>query len=99
MILIKFYIGVTDNNWFNYLKSINPDEVNFWQPGGSTNFKVLHPSELFLFKLHSPLNYIVGGGFFVRHAILPVSLAWDAFENKNGLPDYNSFLTKILLYR
>ncbi|MHB8064372.1 MAG: hypothetical protein ACYDG2_17365 [Ruminiclostridium sp.] len=32
---MKIYVGVTDNNWYNYLSNIQPpDEVNFWQPSG-----------------------------------------------------------------
>jgi len=46
------------------------------------SFKAIGPYDLFLFKLHSPLNYIAGGGLFVRYATLPVSLAWDAFREK-----------------
>lgn len=82
---MKAFVGVTDNNWFSFL-SQQPgiDEVNFWQPSGKTLFKSLSPGELFLFKLHSPLNYIAGGGFFAHSSILPVSLAWEAFGVKNG---------------
>src|ERR1035438_2806171 len=29
---MKYYIGVTNNNWYDYLKKIKPDEVNFWRP-------------------------------------------------------------------
>jgi len=36
--------------------------VNFWQPSGKQQFRALAPGELFLFKLHSPDNFIVGGG-------------------------------------
>jgi putative restriction endonuclease len=54
---------------------------------------------MFLFKLHSPLDYIAGGGFFVRHSFLPVSLAWEAFGNKNGTTDYYTFLQAIYRYR
>lgn len=96
---MKIYIGITDNNWYNYLANIQPDEVNFWQPGGKQVFKILEPNGLFLFKLHSPLNYIAGGGFFVGHAFLPISLAWEAFENKNGTSDYFSFRQAIYKYR
>ena len=74
---MKFFVGVTDNNWYNYLANSRPDEVNFWQPGGRQSFKAIEPNDLFLFKLHSPLNYISGGGFFVRYVSLPVSLAWE----------------------
>ncbi|PKM81034.1 MAG: restriction endonuclease [Firmicutes bacterium HGW-Firmicutes-14] len=96
---MKFYIGVTDNNWYNYLSNNKPDEVNFWRPRSSQVFKVLQPNDLFLFKLHSPLNFVTGGGFFVRYSSLPVSLAWEAFGNKNGTPDYHSFLSAIYKYR
>jgi len=30
---MKLWIGITDNNWFKYISSIQPDEINFWQPG------------------------------------------------------------------
>lgn len=96
---MKFYVGVTDNSWYRYLNGLRPDEVNFWQPGGRHIFKAIEPQEMFLFKLHSPLNYIVGGGFFVRHSFLPVSLAWEAFWNKNGTEDEKSFLRAIHKYK
>lgn len=96
---MKLYIGVTDTDWYNFLSGIRPDEVNFWQPRGRQAFRVLETNDLFLFKLHSPLNYIAGGGFFVRHSFLPVSLAWEAFENKNGAPGFLSFSNAIYKYR
>ncbi|MEX0680807.1 MAG: hypothetical protein WD097_05450 [Balneolales bacterium] len=37
-----------------------------------------------MFKLHSPNNFITGGGFFVLHSLLPLTLAWDAFGEKNS---------------
>ncbi|MBB6734051.1 HNH endonuclease [Cohnella zeiphila] len=96
---MKFYIGVTDYNWFRYLANEQPDELNFWQPGGRQSFKAIQADDLFLFKLHSPNNFIVGGGFFVRHSFLPVSLSWEAFGNKNGTSDYLSFRNAIHKYR
>jgi putative restriction endonuclease len=60
-------------------------------PSGSRQFKLLEPGEPFLFKLHSPRNFIVGGGFFVRHTALPCSLAWSAFGVKNGVADAVAF--------
>ncbi|NTZ16339.1 HNH endonuclease, partial [Paenibacillus sp. JMULE4] len=53
---MKFYIGVTDHNWFQYLANEQPDELNFWQPGGRQSFKAIQTNDLFLFKLHSPNN-------------------------------------------
>lgn len=97
---MRFRVAVTDNSWFNFLSNLSPlpDEVNFWQPSG-TSFRAIDPGELFLFKLHSPLNYIVGGGFFVRHSVLPLSLAWEAFEQKNGTKDFESFHARIIHFR
>jgi putative restriction endonuclease len=45
------------------------------------------------------LNFIAGGGFFVRHVFLPLSLAWEAFESKNGTSDYLAFRNAIYKYR
>lgn len=95
---MKFWVGVTDKNWFDYLASINPDEVNFWKPGGR-GFGAIDVGSPFLFKLHSPINKIVGGGFFIRAEQLPLSLAWDAFENKNGSSNLNDFRNSINNYR
>ncbi len=97
---MNFFIGVTDNEWFELLSS-NPeiDEVNFWQPSGGRSFKTLNPGEPFLFKLHSPLNFIVGGGFFAHFSILPTSLAWDAFEEKNGAENYEQMRQRIIKYK
>lgn len=96
---MKVWVGVTDEGWFNYLRSRNPDEVNFWQPSGGREFRVLQSGEPFLFKLHSPKNYVVGGGFFVRYSSLPCSLAWEAFGIKNGVGAYAEFLARIRKYR
>jgi putative restriction endonuclease len=80
---MKFYVGVTDKIWFDNLRYSQSEEVNFWQPGGRTRFRALNEGDLFLFKLHSPHDYIVGGGVFVYSNILPVSLAWRAFGEIN----------------
>jgi hypothetical protein len=37
---VKFYAGVTDHDWFDYLRSLSSvDEVNFWQPSPGNHFK------------------------------------------------------------
>src|SRR5215469_8259641 len=61
---VRTYVGVTDNDWFRFLKD-RPDitEVNFWQPSGGREFRVLMPGEPFFFKTHYPHNKVVGGGF------------------------------------
>lgn len=98
--MVKLYVGVTDYDWFRFLSAI-PDvaEVNFWQPGGKTQFKALQPGELFLFKLHSPRNFIVGGGIFGHSTILPVSMAWDAFGIGNGASSLEQMRQRIGYYK
>ncbi|NBC05362.1 MAG: HNH endonuclease [Bacteroidetes bacterium] len=96
---MKFFLAVTDDNWFHFLAHHEPDEVNFWRPSSTTNFKAIPEGAPFLFKLHSPNNYVVGGGFFVRHSILPLSLAWDAFGIKNGAATYDAFRQLIMKLR
>ncbi|MBI2088266.1 MAG: HNH endonuclease [Deltaproteobacteria bacterium] len=97
---MKLWVGVTDNDWYRFLsRLLNVDEVNFWQPGGSSQFRGLRPGELFLFKLHSPENFIAGGGFFAHSSLLPVSLAWEAFGEKNGAATFEEMRSKIVQYR
>ncbi|MEK9178875.1 MAG: HNH endonuclease [Patescibacteria group bacterium] len=96
---MKFWVGVTDNEWFNFLSKLSPDEVNFWQPSGNFAFEAIKTGELFLFKLHSPLNYITGGGFFVRYSRIPLSMAWEAFGEKNGVASFEILRAKIMKYR
>ena len=95
---MKMYVGVTDGNWFNSLKERNAAEVNFWKPS-ATNFKALNKNDLFLFKLHSPNNFIVGGGFFVHFSILPSFLAWQAFGENNGAKSLEELNKRLKLYR
>lgn len=97
---MKLYIGITDNDWYRFLTRLpDVEEVNFWQPGGGSQFRALQPGEFFLFKLHSPQNYIAGGGFFAHSSLLPVSLAWDAFGQSNGAATFEEMRSKIVQYR
>ena len=97
---MKLYVGVTDNDWYRFLSQLpNVDEVNFWQPRGSSQFRALQPGELFLFKLHSPENFIAGGGFFTHSSLLPLSWAWDSFGEKNGAATLLEMRSKITRYR
>lgn len=59
---MQMYVGITDYDWFEFLKSKNAKEVNFWKPG-TQPFKALEENDLFLFKLHAPRDYIVGGRY------------------------------------
>ncbi len=81
---MKFWVGVTDNTWFDHLANRGLEEVNFWQPSATPPFKGAPMGMPFLFKLKQPNNHIAGGGFFVTYSRLPVSLAWQVFGEKNG---------------
>lgn len=97
--MVSIFVGVTDNDWFDFLSARQVDEVNFWAPSGRTNFRALQPGELFLFKLHAPNNFIVGGGIFSHASLLPLSLAWEAFEEKNGVASAGEMRQRIGRYR
>jgi putative restriction endonuclease len=96
---VKLVVAVTDRDWFDHLSQRGDlAEVNFWAPSGTT-FKALEPGELFLFKLHAPNNFIVGGGVFAYATNLPCSLAWDAFGEANGAPTLFAMRERIRRYR
>jgi putative restriction endonuclease len=97
---MQAYIGITDRDWFDLLRSLPQlDEVNFWQPSGNRQFRALNPGELFLFKLHSPYDYIVGGGLYAHSSLLPISLAWETFGVSNGARNLAEMRTRVEKYR
>ena len=95
---MRFWVGITDGDWFETLHRLRPDEVNFWQPSDRPP-RTMEPGWPFLFKLHSPRNYIVGGGFFVRFTALPCFVAWDAFGEKNGATSLAELVARTARYR
>ncbi|MBX9829136.1 MAG: HNH endonuclease [Xanthobacteraceae bacterium] len=96
---VRLIVAVTDGDWFDQLRQqSNLTEVNFWSPS-ATNFRALQPGELFLFKLHSPDNFIVGGGVFAHANSMPCSLAWEAFKEANGARSLSDMRSRIARYR
>ena len=96
---MRLFVGVTDDQWFHLLAGHTEwKEVNFWRPSG-LGFQALGEGELFLFKLHAPHHFIVGGGFFARALRLPLSLAWEAFRKANGVEDLPTMRRRIARYR
>ena len=89
---MKFWVGVTDNDWYAFLASRGLDEVNFWQPSATPPFTNAPVGMPFLFKLKRPNNHIAGGGFFVTYSTLPISLAWEVFGEKNGAATIDDLL-------
>jgi HNH endonuclease len=97
---MKLYVGITDYDWFRLHSSkAFVEEVNFWKPSSQLGFKVLQWGEPFLFKLHAPRNFIVGGGFFTKFLKLPVSLAWQTFGEANGARSLEEVRIRIAKYR
>jgi putative restriction endonuclease len=97
---MNFFVAVTDYDWFQLHASKSyVDEVNFWRPSAEATFKALKTGELLVFKLHSPRNFIVGGGFFTRFVQLPISLSWDAFGERNGARSLSEMRDRIAKYR
>jgi putative restriction endonuclease len=97
---MRFWVGVTDYDWFTmHASHAGVDEVNFWKPSDKGTFKALPVGGLFLFKLHSPRNYIAGGGFFAKFLRIPLSLAWDAFGEANGAATLFEMRQRISKYR
>lgn len=96
---VSLVVAVTDGDWFDFLRRRpNLPEVNFWAPSPA-NFRALSPGELFLFKLHSPRNFIVGGGIYTYSNTLPWSLAWEAFGEANGASSAEQMRHRIARYR
>jgi len=96
---MNLYLGVTDHSWYQFLRKQQPDEINFWQPGGRARFRVLEQGAPFLFKLKAPYHAIGGVGWFAFNSILPLSEAWRHFGVKNGVPSYSDLQRKITGYR
>jgi putative restriction endonuclease len=96
---VRIVVAVTDRDWFDHLRQqADLTEVNFWSPSPKS-FRALQPGELFLFKLHAPINMIVGGGVFASATTMPLSLAWEAFGASNGVRSLAEMRSRILRYR
>jgi putative restriction endonuclease len=96
---VKLVVAITDLDWFESLRNRSDlTEVNFWAPSGAA-FRALEPGEVFLFKLHAPHNFIVGGGVFTWANSFPCSLAWEAFGQANGAASLEQMRARIIRYR
>jgi putative restriction endonuclease len=96
---IQAFVAVTDNDWHTFLRSRGElDEVNFWRPTATTPTRLPVGTPWF-FKAKAPVNAIVGGGFFAHYSSMPISVAWDAFGEKNGAHDFRTFEKALLRLR
>jgi putative restriction endonuclease len=96
---VRLVVAVTDRDWFEHLRR-QPDlaEINFWSPSPKA-FRALQQGELFVFKLHAPVNMIVGYGVFAFANVMPLQLAWEAFGPANGAGSFSEMRDRILRYR
>lgn len=96
---MRAFVGVTDGDWYAFLRD-RPDlsEVNFWRPG-RTPFKAIGVGEPFLFKTHHPHDRLVGGGFFSGFQHLRLSEAWRFFGPANGCESLAQMHARIGFYR
>lgn len=92
---MRFWAGVTDNRWYQFVSHRGFDEVNFWQPSARAPFTGLPEGTPFLFKLKRPNHHIAGGGHFVRYTRLPLVTAWEVFGEQNGASSIQDFLALI----
>ena len=96
---MKIYVGLTDWSWFDYLRSSDCNEVNFWKPSGAP-FKALQEGDLFLFRTKAAHGgKIVGGGFFTKYLTMTVDWAWRAFGTENGVHNLAELSDRISSYR
>jgi putative restriction endonuclease len=91
---VRGFVAVTDISWLGFLQTLGQsDEINFWRPTATaSNHAVGTP---WFFKAKSPVNAIVGGGFFSHYTELPVSMAWQTFQEKNGVPSLAALLASL----
>jgi len=96
--MLSGVIAVTDNDWYSTLAENHiVDEVNFWRPGARR--PQVTEGTPWLFKLHAPENAIAGVGFFKYYTELPIGIAWDWFETKNGARSLEEMLARLARYR
>lgn len=87
-------IAITDFQWYEQLRRLRLDEVNFWKPSANRAFRA-PPFSPFLFKLRAPHHRICGFGFFARYSRLPIWLAWQAFGTGNGATSFQELRDRI----
>lgn len=94
------FVATTDQDWYKYsLTRPDLDEVNFWAPSGKAALGTVPFGAPFFFKLKHPHNAIGGFGFLGPITTIPLSLAWEAFGQKNGAPDRATMHARIRKYR
>jgi len=98
--LSKGYIGVTNRNWFMYLKENSKNqEINFWRKNIS-KFKFLEVGEPFFFLVKNDYGLkterqVLGYGIYKRFEVLDINIAWDKYKNGNGIISKNEYINML----
>jgi putative restriction endonuclease len=101
---MKLFLAPTDLDWYTFLATRQPEEVNFWQPSANSGFRALDNGDplesghLFLFKLKGSINKVAGEGFFIGYSRLQLSVAWNIFGEHNGATSFSEFSRSIRAY-
>lgn len=72
--MVRFFVAVANKSLFDQLSALlRALRSNFFRTSGTTQFWARQPGGLFLFELHAPDNFIVGGGMFIilHRAVVP----------------------------
>ena len=91
---MKGFVAVTDSGWYEHLRARpGPQDANFWRPSARTlRLEVGTP---FLFKLKAPHHAIGGFGYFAGFSVLPDWLAWETFEEANGVDSFAALQSRL----
>ena len=97
----KGYIGITDNNWAEFISNNNINTVNFWCKKHS--FKAIEKGDIFFFlkknndseKKQKLERKIVGYGIFEKFEVLNINYAWSKYGIGNGYSSIKLFSNKI----
>ena len=76
---VKMYVGVTDFDWFKTIKQANCDEVNFWKPGGRTNFLALAEGDLLAIMSAGAYGMSMSSNYNTRPRAAEVMVDGDQF--------------------
>jgi putative restriction endonuclease len=94
----RFYVGVTDTKWFEFLRAEPAlDEVNFWSPGSRR--LAAGRGTPFVFKLRAPMNAIGGIAFVSFVESMAIRDAWEFFGRENGVSSLQQLRERIAANR
>lgn len=96
------WIAVTAHGWYKNLfyrqQRVDGDashDANFWQPSSRPPKKSMPIGTPFLFKLKKPHDAICGYGYFAGFSVLPDWLAWETFEDGNGVASFREMRERL----